>query len=225
MELKGKIAVVTGGNDGLGFSISKRLLGAGCVVHAISRSNNPSSELKKHDSFHSHKADVSNFNQIKETINNIGKIDILINNAGVWLEGVLEENQPDKISETVDINLKGMIYTSKVAIPTLKKNNKGYIINISSTSGLKGKAEQSVYCATKFAVQGFTESLKEELKPFKIKVAGFYPGGMNTGFFDKAGKHKENKNWMDTDKVANTILFMLQNDDNMTIDHVVINRF
>ena len=227
MELKNKIVLVTGGTDGLGLSITKALLSEGAIVHTVSRDEKRQSEIigeLKNPNLFTHKADVSSFKEMDSVVAEIGNIDILINNAGVWLEGPLESNSPEEIARVIDINTKGVIYTTKAVLPQMQKVNDGFIINISSTSGLKGKENQSVYVASKYAVTGFTESLKEDLKNTNIKVAGFYPGGMSTHLFEKAGFPKKNDDWMGTDKVAQVIIFILKQDDTMILDHVVLNK-
>ncbi len=227
MELTNKVAIVTGGSDGLGLSIVKKLLFEGSFVHIISRDKDKQgkilSEIKNKNLF-THQVDVSNYEEISKAIKDIGDVDILVNNAGVWLEGNVEDNSPDSVAKTIDVNVKGVIFSTKAVLPILKRKNDGYIFNISSTSGLKGREGQSVYVASKFAVTGFTDSLKEDLKLTNIKVAGFYPGGMHTKLFDKAGYPKDNSKWMDTDKVANIIVSILKLDDSMILDHVVLNK-
>lgn len=227
MKLKNKIAIVTGGSEGLGLSIVKKLLSEGCKVHIISRTKSRQEQVVSdinNDNLFTHQSDVSNYQEVSNTINDIGSVDILINNAGLWLEGNLEDNVAESISKVIDVNVKGVIYCTKAVLPIMKSKNGGYILNVSSTSGLKGREIQSVYVASKFAVTGFTESLKEDLKATNIKVAGFYPGGMNTKLFEKAGYPKKNSDWMDTDKVAEIIISILKLDDSMILDHVVINK-
>jgi len=227
MELKNKIAVVTGGSEGLGLSIVKKLLVEGCKVHIISRNATKQESVKKeidNQDLLFHQADVSNYNEISKAISEIGQVDILINNAGIWLEGDLDSHDPETISTVIDVNTKGVIYTTKAVLPVMKKNDNGYILNVSSTSGLKGREGQSVYVASKYAVTGFTDSLKEDLKATNIKVAGFYPGKMNTKLFEKAGFPKNNQDWMETDKVADVVVTMLKLDDSMILDHVVLNK-
>ena len=227
MIIKNKIAIVTGGSEGLGFSIVQKLLIEGCKVHIISRDTNKHENILKevnNPNLFCHQADVSNNKEVVEIINEIADVDILVNNAGLWLEGNLENNKTDSISKVIDVNVKGVIYCTKAVLPKLKRKNEGYILNISSTSGLKGREGQSVYAASKFAVTGFTDSLKEDLKSTNIKIAGFYPGGMNTRLFEKAGFPKNNADWMDTDKVADVIISILKLDDSMILDHVVLNK-
>jgi 3-oxoacyl-[acyl-carrier protein] reductase len=227
MQLHNKVAVVTGGSSGLGLSIVTALINRGCHTHIIARSATTLEAVAQ--SLNSklltiHSGDVTNFSQLESTVKAIGHIDILINTAGVWLEGSLVENPVEEITKVLDINLKGVIYSTKVVLPQMLKNNDGYIINVSSTSGLKGRTNQAIYAASKYGVTGFTQSLQEDLVSTNVKVAGFYPGGMSTDLFAKAGTPKSNGDWMDTDKVAEVIIFMLERDDTMIMDHVVVNK-
>ncbi|MBN1916013.1 SDR family NAD(P)-dependent oxidoreductase [Candidatus Dojkabacteria bacterium] len=227
MKLKDKIVLITGGSEGLGFSIAKLLLEKGSIVHTIARDKKKLKEASKklnNPNFHTNQGNVSSFESIELIIKRIGDIDILINNAGIWLEGSLLSNKQDQISKVIDVNIKGVIYVTKLVLPLMIKKNDGFIINISSTSGLVGKGNQVVYVASKYAVTGFTESLKEDLKTTDVKVAGFYPGGMNTKLFENAGNQKDNQQWMNTDEVASAIIFMLENDATMLIDHIVLKK-
>lgn len=227
MELKNKTILITGGSEGLGLSLARALVTNETTVHIIGRSEDKLSKAKEetsHENLVTHSVDVSDYKKLKEVIDAIGNIDVLINNAGVWIEGELTELDEEAISSAIDINTKGVIYTTKYVLPNMLKADDGFILNVSSTSGLKGRENQSVYVASKFAVQGFTESLKLELKKTNVKVVGFYPGGMNTKLFDKAGSPKQNDDWMDTDKVAKVIKFILELDDSMILDHVVLNK-
>ncbi len=227
MELKNKTVVITGGSEGLGLSIVKKFLAKDCIVHIISRDKSKqekvSAEINNKNLF-THQADVSNYTEIAQTINNIGDIDILINNAGIWLEGNLVDYDYETISKVIDVNTKGTIYCTKLVLPMMQKKNEGYILNVSSTSGIRAKEGQSVYVASKYAVTGFTESLQEDLKSTNIKVAGFYPGGMNTKLFEKAGFPRDNSDWMNTDKVADVVVMVLGLDDSMILDHVVLKK-
>jgi NADP-dependent 3-hydroxy acid dehydrogenase YdfG len=223
-----KKVLITGGSDGLGLATAKLLVTKGYQVNILGRDqtklhqaaqeiNNP--ELK------TWQCDLTDYEQVAATAAKIGALDILINNAGIWLEGSLGSNEPKVIAQVVDTNFKGVIYATKAFLPEMLKQNSGIILNISSTSGLRGRSNQAVYAASKWAVTGFTECLKEDLAATKIKVIGFYPGGMATKLFAKAGTPKPNENWMSPEKVAGVIAFALETDASMNLDHIVLNKF
>ncbi len=226
MNLKNKIVVITGGSDGLGLSLTQKFSNAGAKVHIIARDKTKLDKAVENfgNKVVAHIADVSIFNEVQKVAEEIGDIDILINNAGVWIEGSILDNSHEEISNAIDINLKGVIYTSKAFIHGMMKSDSAHLVNVSSTSGLKGRDDQAVYVASKFGVTGFTDSLKADLADTNIKVSGFYPGGMQTGLFEKAGSPKYNSDWMDTDKVAEVIIFMVEQDSTMVLDHVVLNK-
>jgi len=226
MDLKDKNVVITGGSDGLGFSLAKLFVNKGSKVYIIGRDKTKLNEATKilGNNAKGYSANVSKLEEIQKVADEIGSIDILINNAGIWIEGSLVDNSENEISNAIDTNLKGVIFSTKAFLPKLLKSNEAHIVNISSTSGLKGRTGQPVYVASKFGVTGFTESLKEDLANTNVKVSGFYPGGMNTSLFQKAGKPKDNSDWMNTDKVAEIVVFMIERDMTMVMDHVVLNK-
>ncbi|WP_307894483.1 SDR family oxidoreductase [Bacillus swezeyi] len=110
----------------------------------------------------------------------MGTIDVLINNAGVGTFDVTENLSEESIHQMIDINLKGTIFCTQEVLDDMKKRNQGYIVNIISLSGKRGKVTESVYSASKFGVRGFTESLALELEPTAVKVFGAYMGNMKT---------------------------------------------
>jgi NADP-dependent 3-hydroxy acid dehydrogenase YdfG len=226
MQLKDKVAVITGGSSGLGFSIAKKLLEKGSIVYILGRHEqnlkNAFEQLKSND-LHVILADVTDYQTLEKKVGSLD-IDILINNAGVWLEGATQDFTPEQISGCLDINLKGTIYATKAVLPSMLTKNNGFILNVISTSGLKGREQQSVYAASKFGVSGFTKSLELDLAKTNIKVAGFYPGGMRTKLFEKAGNGRDNSDWMDTDKVAEIVIFLLERDDTMVISSLELNK-
>jgi short-subunit dehydrogenase len=233
MKLKNKVAIVTGASEGLGKSITLELAKEKVKVALLARSKNKIADLKKEISSkgvecESYVCDVSDAKQVTKAVRDVeskfGRIDILVNNAGVWIEGQVQDNSASGISSTIDINLKGVIYLTRAVLSKMLQRNEGFIINVSSTSGLRGRKNQAVYVASKYGVTGFTKSLQLDLAETNIKVAGFYPGGMRTKMFEEAGFPKDNKGWMDTDKVAKVIVFILKQDETMILDQVVLKR-
>jgi uncharacterized protein len=226
MNLKNIHVVITGGSDGLGFSLAKLFSKKGSYVVIVGRDKNKIKNAVKSlgNTAKGYSADVSKLDEIQKVADEVEHVDVLINAAGIWVEGTIIDNTEKEISDAIDINLKGVIFSTKAFLPKLLKSREAHIMNISSTSGLKGRNLQAVYVASKFGVTGFTDSLKEDLANTNVKVSGFYPGGMRTSLFEKAGKPKENSDWMDTNKVAEIIVFMIERDMTMVMDHVVLNK-
>lgn len=167
---------------------------------------------------------MRDYGQLAQAAIKIKRADVLLNVAGIWLEGQVSDNSPEEITNIIEVNFRGVIYATKAFLPLLDKAQEAHILNIVSTSGLRGRDNQAVYAATKAGVHGFTESLKVDLEKTKVKVSGFYPGGMQTKLFEKVGKPKANQDWMDTKKVAKIIVFMLEQDATMVMDQVVVNK-
>ncbi len=227
MTLAGKTVLITGGAAGLGLATAQKLLAAGSQVHVIARSAEHLTTAEKevnNPNFHTHQADVAAADQLEKVVADIGAIDILLNCAGVWLQGLVTENSPEEIQRTIATNFTGVVLATRAVLPGMLARNDGYIINVSSTSGLKPRENQAVYAASKYAVSGFTQCLQTDLMKTNIKIAGFYPGGMATGLFANGGHPVENSDWMDPNKVAEVLLFMLERDDTMIIDHLVVNK-
>lgn len=133
--------------------------------------------------------DITQPSSVEEAVKQMDHLDLLINNAGVGHFGELSIYNEDHIDQVLDTNIKGTILVTQFAVPLLKQSG-GRVLNIISTAGLRGKKNESIYCASKFAVRGFTESLQKEWENTTISATAVYMGGMNTPF------------WSETDHVA-----------------------
>ena len=174
-----KIALVTGGSRGIGKVIAKILKENDFTVIITSRNKERLKKTAKELRVDYFKADVSNLKEVQNLIKYIAKkykkIDVLVNNAGVVSSKKLIDDNYEDIDNTIKTNVLGVIYCTKESLPYMKD---GIIINISSVAGLEGYNELSVYCASKFAVVGFGEALKKELKDNKIYT--ICPGPVDT---------------------------------------------
>ncbi|WP_419700794.1 oxidoreductase [Mucilaginibacter sp. NFX135] len=187
-----KVWFVTGASKGLGLSLVKRLLNEGYQVAATSRSL---SDLTKAVGSQSEqflplvvniKNEESVQNAIELTINTFGKIDVVVNNAGYGLVGGLEELTDAELRDNFEVNVFGSLNVIRKALPYLREQQSGHILNISSIAGFTGSFPGfGIYCATKFAVNGFSESLTEEVRPFGIKVTIVQPGYFRTNFLSE----------------------------------------
>jgi acetoin reductase-like protein len=193
-SLKGKIAVITGAGQGIGEGIALRLAddGASVVVTDINEENalKVSKEIKSRgrDSI-ALKVDVSNWQLVKEMAEKIiqryKRIDILVANAGICQVKPAEDISEEDWDNMININLKGVFLTNKVAIPIMKKQGGGRIINCSSTSGRQATAFLAHYSAAKFGVIGLTQAIARELAKYNITVNAYCPGLIDTPMWDK----------------------------------------
>lgn len=193
-----KIAVVTGTSTGLGASISIDLANKGYKVYATMRNLNKrgfldSKAKKENVELKIAKLDVTNSENVKnlfnEVINTEGKIDLLVNNAGAGLLKPSEFVTEEEANKQFDLNFMGVMRCTNAVLPIMRNKQKGHIINISSVGGLVGQAFNEIYCATKFAVEGYTEGLASYLTPnFNIKFSIIEPGGIRTEFANSVMK-------------------------------------
>ncbi len=183
---------VTGASKGLGLTLVKKLLSEGYKVAATSRniSDLESAVGVTSDAFLplsvNIKSEESVQQAIEKTINTFGKIDVVVNNAGYGMLGGLEETTDQEARDNFDVNVFGSLNIIRKALPYLREQKSGHIINISSIGGFVGEFPGfGIYCATKFAVNGFSESLAAEVKPFGIKVTIVEPGYFRTSFLSE----------------------------------------
>lgn len=190
--LQKRNVLITGCSSGIGKELVRELLNAGYVViasmrNAEARKDIFSEELKKYpDSLSIIELDVCNTDQRQKAFEFIeskfsGKLDALINNAGFGAFGALEDFSEDQIRQQIEVNFFGLALLSKDLLQQLRIS-KGYIINISSVLGYSTLPLSSMYCASKYAVEGLSEALYHELRPFDVKVCLIEPGGHKTNF-------------------------------------------
>ena len=193
---KQSVAVITGGASGIGRALAIRFGKEGIAGIAISDINEP--DLKEtarmiNDlgvSVSSHIIDVSKLDQMQrfaaEVVAKHGRVTHLINNAGVGLIGTFDQLSINDFKWMMGINFWGVVYGTKVFLPILLEQESGHLVNISSVFGLIAPPEQSAYCAAKFAVRGFTESLRHELAETNVSVSCVHPGGIKTNIIRNA---------------------------------------
>lgn len=218
MIILNKTVIITGGGSGLGLALAKQyskefnicLIGRTETklqeaVQTVSQSNNRVSYQV---------CDVANYEEVQTVLKAIFEkesVHLLINNAGAGVFEPLSALTKDDIELMVNTNVYGTIYPSQAAFPLFKRQDSGKLMNIISTAGLRGKLNESVYCATKFAVRGFTESLVKEWEGTGIFPTAVYMGGMDTPFWDETDHIKDRSRLKSPDLVAKMIF---EQDDN-----------
>ena len=189
-QLRGKVALVSGGSRGIGRAVVKRLADAGVDVavnyHADKAAAESVVESAKHQRVKAIalQGDVSSLSEanslVAETVAQMGGLDFLICNAGIWKGGPVEEISEETWDQTIEINLRGTWTLCRAAVPFMKRQGFGRIVIVTSTAGQRGEANYSNYAASKGAQISFTKSLAAELGPFGINVNAVAPGWVDT---------------------------------------------
>ncbi len=187
---KNSVAVITGAASGIGRALAVRFAQekiAGVAICDVNEQGlNETSEMveKLGVPVSAHIVDTSKLEQIErlkdEVLAKHGRATHLINNAGVGVIGTFEQLSLEDFEWLMGINFWGVIYGCKVFLPVLKEQESAHIVNISSVFGLVAPPEQTAYCSSKFAVRGFTESLRHELEDTNVRVSSVHPGGIKT---------------------------------------------
>ena len=176
-----KIIFITGVSSGFGKQTAEFLASKGYKVYGTVRK-----ETSIDSSVNLVSMDVTNAESIQNAVNQVinkeGRIDILINNAGMGISGSIEDTTVEEAKLQMDTNFYGVFMVIKAVLPVMRKQFSGTIINISSIGGLMGLPFQALYSSSKFAVEGLSEGLRMELKPYNIKVVLVNPGDFYTNF-------------------------------------------
>ncbi len=195
IDLDGQVAVVTGGAQGIGFAIARRLIESGAKVSLWDRDGKLAAEAAKAlgVAASSVAVDITDLPglgaAVKTVESTVGPISILVNSAGIaGSNATLEDYDPEEWRRVVEINLNGTFYVNKVVIPGMKARNYGRIVNISSVAGKEGNPNLSAYSAAKAGVIGLTKSLGKELAKFDIAVNAISPATANTRILDSLTK-------------------------------------
>lgn len=186
-----KVWFITGASKGLGLALAKLALSNGDKVVATSRSIKELEEQisQPDENFLPLKVDLTSDKDVRHAIERsiayFGKLDVIVNNAGYSLVGSMEEMSDQEFRATLDVNLFGTVNVIRNVMPSLRTQNSGHIINISSNAGYVGFANATSYNAAKFAVVGLSEGLAQEVSAFGIKVTLVAPGQFRTSFMEK----------------------------------------
>lgn len=201
IHLGEKKALITGGSRGIGRATALLFARAGCDV-AISFQKQKEAAEKVREKIEKigseclvFQADISQKKDvnlmIEELIKKWARIDILVNNAGIWTYGEMGSMSEEVWAETMKVNLDGVFFTCNVVVPFMKKEKRGWIINVSSTAAIRGESFHSHYAASKGAVVSLTKSLASELAPYNIRVNCIAPGWVETDMCSEVFKNPD----------------------------------
>ncbi|MEM7595723.1 MAG: SDR family oxidoreductase [Cyanobacteria bacterium P01_A01_bin.83] len=185
MSIKNKVVAVTGASSGIGEAIVRELANAGCKVMLAARREAKLKSLVEElgDSVSYHSTDVTDAKQVQSmaqvTIERFGQIDVLVNNAGIMPVSPLIDLKIDDWNKAIDVNIRGVLHGIAAVLPHMQERSSGHIINIGSVASLHAIPNFAVYCGTKYAVRGISESLRKETLG-RVRVTIIYPGAVES---------------------------------------------
>jgi NADP-dependent 3-hydroxy acid dehydrogenase YdfG len=239
-----KVAIVTGASSGIGYATALALSKVGIRVAVGARRVDKLQELEKQivknnekgrEIFIQKKLDVTSKSDcdsfVETVVKKWGKVDILINNAGLMPLSFFKNNKVEEWEQMIDVNIKGVLYSTSAVIPHMLDKKSGHIVNLSSVAGRIVFAGGSVYCATKHAITAFSEGLRNELSPkYNIRVTCIEPGAVSTELletitdesmakFIQASKSMET---LQSEDIANAILYAIQSPNHVNVNEILI---
>lgn len=230
-ELKGKVALVTGGAQGLGEAICRTLAAADVTTIVADIREELAEKVAAEIGAEGGKAiamrlDVTDEDQILSSVEKIisqhGQLDILINNAGTDLTVPIEEMGIQDWDRILNVNLRAPFVLSKAVISHMKQRKSGHIVNIASTAAKRAWANASAYHASKWGLLGFSHALHVEARPHKVKVTAVIAGGMQTPFILDRFPDTPLENLQDPKNVADTIRYILTQPAETVIPEVMV---
>lgn len=225
ISLKNKNIVIFGASSGLGKALAYLLSECGSNLFLLSRSIEKVQFPFKAQRI---KCDVTDFKSVisafKTLDSLVQKLDILIYCSGIGLYKDLRNVTLDEVTSVIDTNLKGAILVEKEVYRRMAKKKEGCIVNIISTSGIRARALETVYCATKWGLKGFNDSLQLAGEKNGIKVLGIYPGGMRSKNFWKLKPDKDTSDFLKSEDVARQIIDFIQAPSLINSSELIIER-
>lgn len=240
MTLAGKKIIITGASQGLGATLAIKASQLGATVILVARTKKLLDQISQKITDDGGRAvgyecDIRDLEMVKKVVQKIlidqKEIDILVNNAGIWTDDDLESKQPELRNNAFATNALGNIQFTKELLPHFQQKNQGYIFNVISAAGLSNSSASDnalwqTYGATKWAMTGFTQALRQSLANTKLKVTGFFPGGFDSNLYQNA--HRPNPHFqpwmMKLEDVAEVILFALTRPDDVLLEQIVMTK-
>lgn len=230
MSGKDKSIWITGASSGIGKAAASKFYNSGYNIVISSRQQKKLENLAKEigndtSGIHIFPCDFSNSEEIDSTSNRIFsklKIDCLINNAGITSFKTAEQTSSEEIKNIINTNLLGAIFTIKSVLPQMVKNGGGTIINVLSVVNHKVFTNSSVYSASKMGLLGFTNSLREEVRKYNIRVINISPGATDTSMWSDKVRSEKSQMMIRPEEVADVILWAYEQNEKLVTEEILI---
>jgi NADP-dependent 3-hydroxy acid dehydrogenase YdfG len=237
-NIEGKVVVITGASSGNGEATARHLSSQGAIVVLGARRVDRIKSLAEDITRKGGKAlalptDVTQVDQVKKLVDaavqTYGRVDVMINNAGLMPHSPLERLKIDDWDRMIDVNLKGVLYGIAAALPYMKQQKSGHIINVSSVAGHKVRPGSAVYAATKTAVLVISEGLRQEVKPYNIRTTVISPGAIATELPDSITEPDIAENIrkfvseiaLPTESFARAVAFAMSQPEDMDVNEIL----
>jgi len=158
----------------------------------------------------------------EQTVLTLGPVDILVNAAGLGIFGPVSDFKDADFETLIETNLRGIFFTSRFVLPSMMERKRGHIINIASIAGKVGSANRAIYCASKFGVLGFTESLAEEVRQYGIRASVICPGSTDTRFSPSETRGKSRERMLQPEDVAHAVRMIVTQEPNSFISEIIM---
>jgi len=234
-NIENKVVVITGASSGLGAETARHLAGQGAKVilgaRRLDRLESLATELGL-DARAVLSTDVTDYLQVQALVDRAielhGRIDVLINNAGLMPSSMLDKLKIDEWDRMIDVNIKGVLYGIAAALPKMKEQKSGQIINVSSVAGHKVGPGGAVYAGTKWAVRAISEGLRQEVKPWNIRTTIVSPGAVDTELTGTItdediakGMAKTYENAIPASSFARVVAFAISQPDEVDVNEIL----
>lgn len=232
--LNDQIAIVTGASRGIGREIAVKLLEQGMKVTIVGSSGQveeTAEQLKTmgYANVLPIQGDVAKEEDmekvVQKTVETFGTVDLLVNNAGIGFFKLTEEVTLEEWKKVFEVNVQGVFLATKAVLPHMKEKKSGTIITISSDVARYTIPNGSAYTATKYAVQGFSVSVAQEVREYGIRVGTINPGMVDTYFAESTQGLPEKKDWLKVEDIAGAVVYMASAPKHMLIDEIVLHPF
>lgn len=237
-NIEAKVIVITGASSGLGEAAARLLSAQGASVVLGGRRQDRIQSIARELTGRGGKAmamttDVTRYEQVRRLVDAAvqayGRIDVMINNAGLMPQSPLDRLKIDEWDRMIDVNIKGVLYGIAAALPPMKQQKAGHIINISSVAGHKVRAGGAVYAATKHAVRALSEGLRQEVKPYNIRTTVISPGAVATELPNSISEsdvaesfHKFYEEFaISADSFARAVAFAISEPDDVDVNEIL----
>lgn len=223
--------LITGGSSGIGEALAMRLADGTNNIFITGRSEEKLKAVcerigENGSSYHYKSGDVSNKDDVqaivKDAVQKMGGIDVLVANAGTGAFKLVEEISDEEFDSQFDTNVKGVWLFIREVLPHMKEQGSGQITVTSSNLGFETTARGSIYCATKFALQGMVGSIRKELEGTGVKIGTINPGGVDTPWFGDYDESEEKRNRLGVEEVVDAFMLMIKQGVRSNIGHILL---